>query len=246
MGLTVTVLGSSGSYAGPGNACSGYLLSSGDTNVWLDCGPGTLANHQKHVENTYLSAIVVSHAHPDHWGELPVFHNALRYFMDRTDLPVYGTAETLLRLEGARGEPVTPTFDWHTITATSEVGIDHLAVRFSLTDHPVETLAVRVDDTEAGGSFGYSADTADGWSLTELGEGIDLLFCEATLRASDESGVPHLTTVQAGHDARRAAPGTLVITHLPPGADIDAHAAETSEAFGRDVEVASPHARFTT
>jgi ribonuclease BN (tRNA processing enzyme) len=246
VGLTVTVLGSSGSYAGPGNACSGYLVSSGETQVWLDCGPGSLANLQQHIELADLTAIVVSHAHPDHWGELPVFYNALRYFTERTGLPVYGTAETLARVEGARGETVEPTFDWHTITATSHISIDHLELRFSRTDHPVETLAVRVDDTEGAGSFGYSADTSVGWSLTGLGEGIDLLFCEATLRADDESGVPHLTTVQAGHDARRAAPGRLVITHLPPGADIDAHAAETAEAFGRDVEVALPHARFTT
>jgi ribonuclease BN (tRNA processing enzyme) len=246
VGVTVTVLGSSGSFAGPGNACSGYLLTSGETKVWLDCGPGTLANLQEHVEIDELTAILVSHAHPDHWGELPVFFNALAYFTDRTQLPVYGTAETLLRVEGARGDSVAPTFDWHTITASSRIAIDQLDVRFSLTDHPVETLAVRVDDTDGGGSFGYSADTSVGWSLTELGEGIDLLFCEATLRADDESGVPHLTTLQAGHDARRAAPGTLVITHLPPGADIDAHAAETAEAFGRDVEVALPHKRFTT
>jgi ribonuclease BN (tRNA processing enzyme) len=105
---------------------------------------------------------------------------------------------------------------------------------------------VRLDDSEDGGSVGYSADTAAGWSLTELGEGIDLLLCETTLRAGDATGVPHLTTVEAGQDARRAAPGQLVITHLPPGADIDAYATEAAEAFGRDVEVALPHKRFTT
>ena len=246
MGLTVTVLGSSGSYAGPGNACSGYLVSSGATNLWLDCGPGSLANLQEHISLDEITAVIVSHSHPDHWGELPVLYNALRYYIDRAGLPVYGTAETLLRVEGARGDTVLPTFEWHTISAASRVAIDHLEVRFSLTDHPVETLAVRVDDIAWGGSFGYSADTDIGWSLTELGEGIDILFCEATLRAGDETDAPHLTTAQAGHDARRAAPRQLVITHLPPGADIDAHAAETAEAFGRDVEVALPHKRFTT
>jgi ribonuclease BN (tRNA processing enzyme) len=244
--LSVTVLGSSGSYAGPGNACSGYLVSSGATNVWLDCGPGSLANLQEHVSFEDLSGIIVSHAHPDHWGELPVFYNALRYYTERADVPVYGTAETLARVEAARGETVAPTFDWHIVDASSRLSIDHLDVRFSLTDHPVETLAVRVDDTERGSSFGYSADTAAGWSLAELGEGIDLLFCEATLRADDDSGAPHLTTAQAGSDARRAAPARLVITHLAPGADIDAYATEAAEAFGRDVDVALPHTRFTT
>jgi ribonuclease BN (tRNA processing enzyme) len=246
VGLTVTVLGSSGSFAGPGNACSGYLLSSGDTNVWLDCGPGTLANLQEHVSLRDLSAIIVSHAHPDHWGELPVLYNALRYYADREHVPVYSTAETLTRVEGARGDGVAPTFDWHTIDSASRFTIDDLDVRCSLTDHPVETLAFRVDDRAGGGSFGYSADTSVGWSLSELGPDIDLVFCEATLRASDDSDAPHLTTVEAGQDARRAGVERLVITHLPPGADTDAYVAETAEAFGREVHAALPHERFTT
>jgi ribonuclease BN (tRNA processing enzyme) len=246
VGLTVTVLGSSGSFAGPGNACSGYLVSSRDANVWLDCGPGTLANLQEHIALEDLTAIVVSHSHPDHWGELPVLYNALRYYIERAGTPVYGTAETLARVEGARGDAVTPAFDWHTIADTSRFAIDHLELCCSLTDHPVETLAIRIDDSEDGGSFGYSADTAAGWSLTSLGEGLDLLFCEATLRADDESGAPHLKTSQAGEDARRATPSRLVITHLPPGADVEAYRSETAEAFGRDVEVALPHMRFLT
>ena len=40
----------SGTYAGPGGACSGYLVRGGDTSVWVDTGPGTLANLQRHVD----------------------------------------------------------------------------------------------------------------------------------------------------------------------------------------------------
>ena len=72
MGLSITVLGCSGTYAGPGGACSGYLVRSNDTSVWVDTGPGSLANLQQHIDLASLDAIVVSHSHPDHWGELGV------------------------------------------------------------------------------------------------------------------------------------------------------------------------------
>ncbi len=79
MGLSITVLGCSGTYAGPGGACSGYLVRSNDTSVWVDTGPGSLANLQQHIDLASLDAIVVSHSHPDHWGELGVVRNALKY-----------------------------------------------------------------------------------------------------------------------------------------------------------------------
>ena len=68
MGLSITVLGCSGTYAGPGGACSGYLVRSNDTSVWLDTGPGSLANLQQHVDLTSLDAIVVSHEPPGPLG----------------------------------------------------------------------------------------------------------------------------------------------------------------------------------
>ena len=50
MSLSVTVLGCSGTFASAGGACSGYLVRSDATTIWLDCGPGTLGNLQRHVD----------------------------------------------------------------------------------------------------------------------------------------------------------------------------------------------------
>ncbi|HNH96176.1 MAG TPA: MBL fold metallo-hydrolase, partial [Microthrixaceae bacterium] len=69
--LAVTVLGCGGTFAGAGNACSGYLVRGGGTAVLLDCGPGVLSSLQHHLEPTELDAVVVSHSHPDHWGDVP-------------------------------------------------------------------------------------------------------------------------------------------------------------------------------
>ena len=60
--MRLTVLGCCGSYAAPGGACSGYLVQGGGKNLWLDAGPGTLANLQRicdeHLEGRYRLEVV--------------------------------------------------------------------------------------------------------------------------------------------------------------------------------------------
>ena len=92
--LKVTVLGCSGSYASAGGACTGFLVQSPQANVWLDAGPGTLANLQDHIRLSELTAIVLSHEHADHWLELPVVYNAIRHYVLCEPIPVYGTIGT--------------------------------------------------------------------------------------------------------------------------------------------------------
>jgi ribonuclease BN (tRNA processing enzyme) len=241
-GLRLTVLGCSGTYAGPGQACSGYLVEAAGTRVWLDAGPGTLGAVQQHVSLAELDAVVVSHAHPDHWLELPVLRNALRYSIGRDDLAVFGTAGTRELAEAVVGHDLGPTFRWTTIDAHSALEIGPLRFRFSRTDHSVETLAVRVD---AGGrSLAYSADTGPDWSVAELGEGVDLFMCEASLTEAEEGRVQHLSAAQAGAMASAAAVGRLVLTHVVPGVDPEAQRAAAARRFGAEVELAVPGATF--
>ncbi len=241
MGLTLTILGCSGSYPGPGQACSGYLVSSDDTHVWIDCGPGTLANVQQHVSLAELTGAVTSHAHPDHWLELTVAHVALEHYVHRRGMPVFGTAETRERLEAARATKVTPTYDWQTVTDGSTFEIGSLRFTCAETDHPVETLAIRVDDLIDGRTLVYSADTGAQWPMSSLGDDIDVALCEATLREEQAGTFTHLTPREAGRLARDAGADRLVITHLAPGTDPELPRVQASEAFGNDVDVAVPH-----
>lgn len=255
MGLTLTVLGSSGTYAGPGNACSGYLLDDGTTRVWLDCGPGTLANLQRHVSLDELDAVVVSHSHPDHWLELPVLRNALRYGIGRSGLAVFGTADTLAKLDAALGDRAAPTFETHVIADQHAFAVGDLSFRCLRTDHPVETLAVRVEsgalESGAPGSSAngrrtlvYSADTGPRWSPALFGPGIDLALIEATHLVAPDSGAVHLSAGQAGALAHEARAGRLLVTHIPPGADPEAHRLAAQAAFGGRVDIATMNERY--
>lgn len=240
--LTVTVLGSSGTYAGPDGACSGYLVRSDGATVMMDAGPGTLANLQRHVEPSTLDAVVLSHSHPDHWLELPVLRNALKYVLGCHGVDLYTTAETLELAEALTHRELTPTFRPHVITDGSEFTVGDQRWRCSRTDHPVETLALRVD---AGGrSLAYTADTGPGWSLAELGP-VDLAISEATfLHGSPEQNPVHLSAREAGQLARAAGVRRLVITHVLPTGSVADSVAEASDAYGAPVDVATLHRTF--
>ena len=77
-------------------------------------------------------------------------------------------------------------------------------------------------------------------------DNVDLLICEASYtREREPEGIQHLSARQAGELARRSQVGQLVLTHQLPGADVDAHALEGADAFGRPVSVAHEHVVYT-
>ncbi|MGH9155133.1 MAG: MBL fold metallo-hydrolase [Acidimicrobiales bacterium] len=240
MALTVTVLGCSGSYPGSGTACSGYLVRGAGTTVWLDAGPGTLANLQRHVALADLDAIVLSHEHPDHWTDLEGYRVACTYVLDREAAPVYAPAGLAERVYGGFRSSVR----WRTVTDGSTARIGGLDLAFSRTDHPPETLAVRIEGE--GRSLGYSADTGPGWSLEALGPGLDLALCEATYLADQQDGGHggHLSAAQAGAMARRAGAGRLLLTHLWPTVDPARAVAEAEAAYGAPVTLATMHEQY--
>lgn len=238
--MKVTILGCSGTYAGPGEACSGYLVQSKGTSVLIDAGAGVLASLQQHMAPEDLDAVVLTHSHPDHWVDAPILRNALRYVLQRAGLPVYSTAETLGLLSGVCHEHLAPTFRTEQISDGSELAVGGLRIRCSRTEHPPETLAIRLDDGEH--TVAYSADTGAGWGFDEFGAPVDLGICEATYSEGTETAAlgrgVHMTALEAGAMARRAGTRRLVITHLLPGADHEGSRAEAESAYGAPVEVA--------
>jgi ribonuclease BN (tRNA processing enzyme) len=244
--LDVIVLGCSGTYAAAGGACTGYLVQAGGRSVLLDCGPGTLANLQRHLDVRALDAVVITHCHPDHWVELPVLRNVLKWVVKRDDpLPVFTTSETWSMAEVVSKDAMLDTFAPTIVKDGSDEMILGQRWRFSRTDHPVETLAVRVDADRR--SFAFSADTGPGWSLASLadGAGIDLAFIESTFRDATYPGdVQHLTARQAGLMATIGDVRHLVLTHLMPGEDTSAHLTEARASFDGPVSLADINERY--
>src|SRR5262245_30984945 len=128
-GLSLTVLGCSGSFAGPGGACSGYLVQAGDTAVVIDLGPGVFANLQAHLDPAALDGLVLTHEHPDHWVDLPVMRNAFRYVLGLEGLDVHGTEGTRA-LATTLFEELPPTLVWHTLEPGRTLAIGPMTFGF--------------------------------------------------------------------------------------------------------------------
>ena len=238
--MRLSVLGCDGSYAGPGGACSGYLLTTPRARVWIDAGPGTLARVQRHLRLEELTAVIVTHEHPDHCGELPVLRNALKYLLDASGMPVITTAGVRRLVDHISGG-AAPTFAWDEVRGGDERRVGDLRLRFVRTDHPVETLAVRID--HGSGSLVYSSDTGpalDGAHLDPDGVGVDVALVEASLSAEQEGQVQHLSAAQAACFVRAVGARKVVVTHVAPRSDPAERGAEVRaelEAAGVSMEV---------
>src|SRR6059058_6004311 len=69
MRVKVIVVGCSPAWPNPGGAQSGYLVE-GDGRLLLDCGPGVLARLRATDGWPRVDAVVITHFHLDHWGDL--------------------------------------------------------------------------------------------------------------------------------------------------------------------------------
>lgn len=251
MSLELITLGSSASMPAAGDACSGYLVGSGDTRVLVDCGTGVIAELQKVIALDQLSAIVISHFHPDHFIDLIPLRYGLRYGPTRaTPPPVYlppgGIRYLELLGQGIRDSETyfSSTYGLAEYDPALELTIGDLRFDFRRTTHDVPTYAMTV---RAGShTIAYTADTRESDDLHDFVAGADLLLCEATYPASlpDLPSDNHLTGRQAGELAARAGVGHLVLTHFWPGIERSRFVEEASAAFSGPVSLAAPGARF--
>ncbi len=238
--MQLTVLGSSGSFGAPaGGACSGYLVRVGDTVLWMDCGNGTFSNLQRHAAVEDITAVVITHEHPDHCVDLYGLHVLLRYGMEREGLPVYAPEGAEKRLGTLIAGGWGATFDWNCVGDGDKTEVGEAALRFSRTDHPPPTMAVEVSGD--GRRLIYTADTGNNWSVDAFDRGADLVLSEATYQHETKPANMHLSAREAGRAAREAGARRLMLTHLWPRLDPVVSVEEGSEAFGASITLAAPH-----
>ncbi len=239
--MLLTVLGSSGTYPRPGEACNGFLLQEAGANIVLDFGTGCMANMLKTVDFTDLQAVIISHMHVDHYLDLYPLYYALRFHLDKPwGLPLYappGALETMGRVMGDDSRAfLDRVFTPYELTTEGSLAVGPLQVTCFPASHPVDAFCLRLE-TADGRTLGYSGDTAPCPGLIEAARGADLFLCEATMINSfAEHAHGHLTSRDAGEAAREARAARLALTHIWPTFDREQSRAEAAEAYGDSVE----------
>ncbi len=201
--------------------------------LWIDCGNGTFAALQEHIDLAELTGVVVTHTHPDHVVDIFGLDVAFRYGPFRQRVTVYAPTGSCAQLAGLAGASFGSAFDWVDLSGDAPSAEHHgLHLQFSRTQHPVPTYAVGASDV-SGRTVAYTSDTGPGWDPRALGNRIDLLLAEATYLTGLTGAPIHLTAAQAAGMAATLDAKQLLLTHLWPGIDPADSMREAAPVFSK-------------
>jgi len=247
-GMRMTVLGCSGSVAGPDSAASGYLLTAPDTPpLVIDFGPGVLGALQRHADPGEVS-VLLSHLHADHCLDLPGLLVWRRYSPNpptgRTLL--YGPIGTARRIGVASAEvagdtdDVSDTLDVRTVVEGEPIRFGALEITPARMQHPPESYGFRIT-SDSGRTLVYTGDTGMCDAVVDLARGADVLLSEASWTHEPGERPPgiHLSGTEAGQIATRAGVGELLLTHIPPWTSREDVIAEAKAEYSGPVHAVS-------
>lgn len=256
--MRLTIVGCSGSFAGPESPASCYLVTAeAQGRTWrlvLDLGNGALGALQRYTALEDIDAVLISHLHPDHCIDLTGLYVTRKYRPEgpfTTRLPVYGPAGSAERMaaayEGIDEAGMSRELDFRRLVDSVPVHLGPFHVVPYHVNHPVEAFGFRV---ECGGRvLAYSGDTDSCPALTPLLTGADLALVDsAFVDGRDDIRDIHMSGSRAAQ-AAVAAGGVrrLMLTHIPPWNDPQVcreQAASVWRGAGREVELAEPDATY--
>jgi ribonuclease BN (tRNA processing enzyme) len=251
--MKLTVVGCSGSYAGPDSPASCYLLEAdheGRTwRVLIDIGSGAVGTLQRFVDPLTVDAVLLSHLHPDHYFDISGLFVLWKYHPDGATarIPIWGPKGTEKQVVRAYGlSPRTgmdSEFVFHEYDGRPVV-LGPFTVHTTRVEHPVTAYAMRIEAD--GRVLAYSGDTGPCGQLLDVARDADLLLCEAAfVEGNDNPPDLHLTGRQAGEAAAKAGALALVLTHIPPWHDRTRALAEARDVYDGPVELAATGSTYT-
>ena len=256
--MEFTVLGKSPAWPDAGGACSGYLVSHGDTTILLDCGNGVFGKLRSFCDYVDIDAIFISHLHADHFLDLIPFAFGLTYSPRQQSQPIgrwpgtdsparpvlYGPPgardafSSVCEIWGTRSL-IEDAFDFREYDPDERIRAGEMEVAFREVPHYIQTWAMEVTGPD-GRRITYGADCRPNEQLIDFATDTDLLIAEATVpRPQRDAVCGHLTPAEAGEHAAAAGAKRLLLTHISDELDPEWAAAEAAKAFAGPLDVAS-------
>jgi ribonuclease BN (tRNA processing enzyme) len=231
--VRLSVVGCSPAWPNPGGAQSGYLVESAGGSVLLDCGPGVLGRLREASLWPDPDAIVITHFHLDHWGDLVPWVWGAFYLRGREQTPRKpvlwvppGGIARLAQFGGLLGfvdmfERVFELEEYVPGVAFSAGGC--MVTAAAVPHYSLDAYALRVSSGER--TMVYSGDSGPSDALVDAAQAADLFVCEATLFSADvERDLRgHLTLDEAVATFEASGAKQLLLTHRPAELDTPEH-----------------------
>jgi ribonuclease Z len=214
--------------------------------IVIDCGGDVVQRLlAAGLDPVNLTALILTHEHPDHTSGFPLFMERIWLLGRRAPIPIYGIQPAIDQARRCFDTYNTSTWqglperDWHEVPYEPGALVlenDRWRVRAWPVVHPVPTVGLRFEHLPTGRVIAYSCDTEPTDAVVELGRNADILVHEAT-----GEGPGHTSPEDAARQAARAGARRLLLIHLPPGitdADLEPArrhfaATELGEELGR-------------
>lgn len=254
--MKLTVFGAGPAYTDRAGAVgASYLVTSGNTSLLLDLGHGAFANLAGTLEPSSLSAIAISHLHPDHFIDLVPLRHYLRYeFEPPRRVAVLAPAAIAQRLDALLAQPgfTAESLDVAPLSDGLVREIGGLRLEARKVTHTDDSYAFRVSPlpsasgTAPGPGLVYSGDCGHAADLRPLIRPGDLLLSEVSFGLGPvPRGAFHLDAGEVGALAAEAHASRILLTHLLSGRDRSAtEAATTRAAGGIEATLVDPGDRF--
>ena len=247
-GIQLDVLGAGPAYTDrPGASGAAYLLRAADTTLVLDLGQGSFTRLAGTLEPSTVTAVVVSHLHPDHFIDLVALRHYLRWqFHPPRRVRVIGPAGLGQRLDALHAEPgfSAAALDIEALSAgADEIGA--LAIRAARVTHTADSYGFRVSLREGGRGLVYSGDCGRAEDLDDLVQPGDTILAEVSFGPGPvPPGAAHLDGPAVGALATRTGAGEVLLTHLQMGFDDLATITSVRDCFDGPVTLVSPGDRY--
>jgi len=235
--MKITILGYWGGYPSAGGATAGYLVTTDEGNILIDCGSGVMSRLVFYTHVEQLSGVILSHLHYDHMADIGILQyaatGALRVGRMKNRLQIYAPDKP----EAMRERLYGPHSDVHTIREDQPIRLAGADIEFYPVRHTIPCYAVKV--RHKGKTLVYSADTEYFEGLVDFAKDADMFICEATICKGSwhTTGEGHMDARQAGTVAHKANVKELVLTHLPHDGHFESMKREAAEAFGKSVYI---------
>ncbi|MGI0131507.1 MAG: ribonuclease Z [Thermoplasmata archaeon] len=237
--MRLTFLGTAGSWPTKERSASAIALDTDSELVLLDCGEGTQRQFfQSSASFMRVRRVFITHFHGDHFLGLPGLIQSMCLNHRSEPLDLYGPPDAREMFERVlRMGYFTLRFpvEIHPLEAGAEVELPGYTVRTALAQHPVPTLAYRIDEQAKRGRFDAPLARSLGirgpdFARLEAGEAVRV--GERVIRPEDVMGParPGRSIVYSGDSApceairRLADRSTLLIHEATTASDLEAEA----------------------